>query len=67
MVSGPISLKPEKSRSTIQKTVGESVKGKYLKNQLEPYGLKHNTVLTIFLFDFISLRQSYSIILNASF
>ena len=39
-VSGPISFELEKSRSTMQTTVWESVIGKYVKNQLEHYGLK---------------------------
>ena len=36
----PLSLKAKKCRSTMQKTVLESLKGKYVKNQLEPYGLE---------------------------
>ena len=49
-VSRPISLKPKKSRSTMRWTVWESVKGKYDKNHLEPYGLKTKNGLIIFPF-----------------
>ena len=44
-VSGPISLKRKNLEVLSKKTIWESVLGKYVKNQLEPNGLKNGLVI----------------------